>query len=175
MTVKIIDNFISDFCADILENQLLGHQPWAGSFPWYYHNDLNGKKKIGNFYFNHTMVDDGKQYSDLLDIHPILALIGLSPDRCTRIKANLYPRTQWRVYHQEHDDYPPKLGFQTALYYVNTCNRVTKIGNKKIKSVKNRLVVFDGSIPHQSSTPTNVNAGCSINIIYPKKNSYGKF
>lgn len=175
MTLTIVDNFISDRLADILEEKLVGFQPWAGSFPWFYCDELNGTKKLGNFYFNNTILDNGKTLVDFGDIDPILALLGLSPDRCNRIKLNLYPRTQWRVYHQEHNDYPPKLGFQTALYYVNTCNRVTKIGNKKIKSIKNRLVVFDGSIPHQSSTPTNVNAGCSINIIYSKKNSYGKF
>lgn len=175
MTLTIVDNFISDRLADILEETLLDNKRGAGCFPWFYCDDLNGTKKLGNFYFNNTIVDQGKTIVDFGEISPILALLGLTNDRCNRIKFNLYPRTQWRVYHQKHEDYPPKLGFQTALYYVNTCNRVTKIGNKKIKSVKNRLVVFDGSIPHQSSTPTDVNAGCSINMIYSKNNSYGKF
>ena len=37
---------------------------------------------------------------------------------------------------------------------------------KTIKCKKNRAIIFDGSILHHSTTPTDVNYGCSINIDY---------
>ena len=80
---------------------------------------------------------------------------------------NLYPRTQRRVHHSTHIDYQPNSGLRTCLYYVNTNNGVTIFdGKKTVKSIKNRIALFDGSIPHHSTTLTDVNYRCSINIDY---------
>ena len=39
----------------------------------------------------------------------------------------------------------------TAVYYFNTCNGATEIkGHKKIKSVKNQMVIFPSKLPHRA-------------------------
>ena len=69
------------------------------------------------------------------------------------------------VHHEPHTDYEPNLGLRTCLYYVNTNNGFTIFdGKRKIRSKKNRAIIFDGSIKHHSTTPTNCNWRGSINI-----------
>ena len=46
-------------------------------------------------------------------------------------------------------------------------NRLTIFdGKQKIKCKNNRAIIFDGSIPHHSTTPTDANYACSVNIDY---------
>ena len=78
---------------------------------------------------------------------------------------NLYPRTHLRVHHEPHCDYEPDCGLRTCLYYVNDNNGMTVFdGKKKVRSKKNRAILFDGSNKHHSTTPTNCNWRCSINV-----------
>lgn len=157
MKFEIYDDFLTDYQSNIIENALINQQ-----FNWYFHNDLNGESRLGNYYFNHTLIEDRITYSEHTPLFSyIIDKLSLN---VIRLKANLYPRTQFRVHHKSHTDYEPGNKF-TCLYYVNTNNGYTIIdGKKKIKSKKNRLLIFDGSIPHHSTTCTNVNYRCTVNF-----------
>ena len=170
MKIEIVDNFLSDYWADTYVKIFDGKQGKGGrNFPWFFSNDLNGVERMGNYYFNHQVILNYKVQSDqwLPIFEPLISTIGISFNNVWRLKVNLYPRTQRRVHHSTHIDYQPNSGLRTCLYYINTNNGVTIFdGKKTVKSIKNRIALFDGSIPHHSTTLTDVNYRCSINIDY---------
>ena len=170
MKIEIIDDFLSSYYADIYEKTFNGMNRGFSMFPWYFANNLNDKKYKGNYYFTNCCYDvvGGVNNSKETPLYePLLNKIGITIPNVKRIKSNLYPWTGRRIHHQTHTDYEPNLGLRTCLYYVNDSNRVTIFdGKKRIRCKGNRAIIFDGSIPHHSTTPTNVNYGCSINIDY---------
>ena len=136
-------------------------------FPWYFTNNLNEKSYVGNYYFNNVVIRDHRVENGLwLPIfEPLVNRIGISFNDVWRLKVNLYPRTHLRVHHEPHCDYEPDCGLRTCLYYVNNNNGMTVFdGKKKVRSKKNRAILFDGSNKHHSTTPTNCNWRCSINV-----------
>ena len=54
---------------------------------------------------------------------------------------------------------------EVARYLINNGFTVFD-GKRKIRSKKNRAIMFDGSTKHHSTTPTDSNWRCSINIDY---------
>tara|TARA_B100000287_G_C20351717_1_gene670075 strand:+ start:111 stop:647 length:537 start_codon:yes stop_codon:yes gene_type:complete len=176
MKIEVIDNFLNSYYADTYE-KFFGVD--AGSFPWFYQDNLNGVSYIGNYYFNHTLIDASKpsRFADeyFFVFAPLLSKLNLTTknntqynlQRLWRLKMNLYPRTNRRVHHQSHIDYYHSEGLTTCLYYVNDNNGFTIFDRKrKIKSKKNRAILFDGSNKHHSTTPTDCNYRVSINIDY---------
>ena len=169
MKIDIIDNFLTSYQADSYVPIFDGMKLGTGLFPWYFTNNLNDQEYLGNYYFNTIII---QEYDIIFPywlpiFKPLVDRIGISFDNVWRLKVNLYPRTQFRDHHHSHIDYPADSGFRTCLYYVNTNNRVTIFdGKRKVKSKKNRAIFFDGSTLHHSTTPTNCNWGCSINIDY---------
>ena len=82
-----------------------------------------------------------------------------------RMKINLYPNTETIKEHGMHIDYdfPHKAG----ILSINTCDGYTKLEDgTKIDSVANRMLLFDASTPHSSSTCTNQPTRVNININY---------
>ena len=142
----------------------------SGEFPWFFCDNLNDKSSdrpmLGNYYFNHCIIDRGQVLSPeyLVVIQPLIEKLNLRLEDILRVKVNLYPRTQRRVHHRSHVDYQPGDGY-TALFYLNTNNGLTVVdGKKKIKSVENRMLFFDGSQKHHSTTCTNKNSRITINF-----------
>ena len=80
-----------------------------------------------------------------------------------RIKGNFYPHTETLKEHAGHRDY---LYSNTgALYSLNTCDGFTKLyDGTKIDSVANRMLIFDASTVHNSSTTTTAAARFNINF-----------
>ena len=79
-----------------------------------------------------------------------------------RIKANMYPSTENLIYHKPHQDYT--FNNKSGIYYVNSNNGYTQIGDHKIESIKNRFVVFDGSRYHNSTNCTDSQVRVTINF-----------
>ena len=176
MKIEIIDDFFSSYKSDSYDKTF---SQKFNEFPWFFQNDLNGVSYLGNCYFNHVLIDNfiptatADKYFYIFV--PLLSKLNLTTknnsqydlERLLRLKVNLYPRTQRRVHHSSHMDYRPNLGLRTCLYYVNTNNGFTIFdGKRKIGSKKNRAILFDGSNKHHSTTPTDCNYRCSINIDY---------
>ena len=71
-----------------------------------------------------------------------------------RARVNFFPRTHEVYEHEPHQDYP--FSHNGAVFHLNTNDGYTKLQDgKKIQSIANRLVMFDPSIPHQSTTTSN--------------------
>ena len=140
-----------------------------GTFPWYYCKDLNFISYPGNYYFVHHVIDDYQVMSPYMDIlSPIVRKYNINPQAISRVKINMYPWTHRRVHHQPHIDYAEDSNKRTILYYVNSTNAPTYFETgwrkTKVECVKNRAIIFDGSFPHHSTSPTNSQYRCSVNI-----------
>jgi hypothetical protein len=80
-----------------------------------------------------------------------------------RAKVNFYPNTPSVFEHGQHMDYP--YHHNAAVFYVNTCDGFTRIGqNTKVDSVANRMLIFNGSNPHNSTTTSNQKGRYVINF-----------
>ena len=89
----------------------------------------------------------------------------LKPRALVRIKANLYQCTPKIIKHGEHADFDWE--HKGALYSLNTCNGGTILEDgTKIESKENRMLLFDPSKPHASTTCTDQPARFNININY---------
>ena len=165
--IDVHDNFLSSYYNKHYEN-LFGDL--KNKYPWYFVNDLNDQKYKGNFYFCNTAydatinIDDSSQHGIY---ESLLNRLNINMSNVRRIKSNLYPLSGRRIHHETHTDYEPNQNLRTCLYYVHESNRLTIFdGKQKIKCKNNRAIIFDGSIPHHSTTPTDANYACSVNIDY---------
>ena len=157
--MKIIDNYLPESeylkIKEILE---------SFNFPWFY---FNGKvvpnNKLFDFGFSHTFYIHNKPNSEYLNIlQPIFDK--LQPLSLIRIKANLNPISKDLIEFKEHTDQQFKC--KAAIYYVNDNNGYTMIGDKKVESKGNRIVMFNANTKHYGTNSTNCNNRVVINFNY---------
>ncbi len=164
--MEIIDNFLSNQDFKILEKTILGN-----SFPFYFNPYIlnpNEKVNLSDINFTH-MVYEGKGWhkergimSSFYDLIYSTFIIKFKINTLHRVKVNCYPRTSRNITHKFHAD--SNFSHKGALLSLNTCNGSTKIkGHRRVKSIANRLIVFDPSILHASESCTNQK--CRWNII----------
>jgi len=162
MDVIVIDNFLSVIDFDRLKLGMLGD----AEFPWYFSNGVVSPTDhtdfLTNYQFTHLFYDKYKPNSEY---YPYLESIlnKLDPRAIIRIKANLNPVTAEIVTYPFHIDYPD---CKTAIFYLNTNNGYTIIEGEKIKSVENRIVIFDSNLTHTGTTCTDQKYRCLINFNY---------
>jgi hypothetical protein len=157
---KIIDSFLKkdDFMA--IDNIISSYE-----FDWYYVSQLNHLQNKIDFtsYFTHLAFNKGKASRYMHIFSPIF--YNLRVKALIRVKANLYPRTHIIEKHAPHSDYP--FEHMGAIFYLNTNNGKTILEDgTEIDSVKNRLLMFDSSRPHSSTSATDAKARINININY---------
>ncbi len=81
----------------------------------------------------------------------------------TRIKINFYPYTETVREHEMHQD--KDWHIKAGLFSLNTCDGYTKLEDgTKIDSVENRMLIFDASQLHCSTTTSNTEARYNINF-----------
>jgi len=159
-TVK--DNYLDEAEYKNLKKIMLG-----GNFPWSFHETVSSynDQHKSHFFWTHVFFsrDAGILSPFFKTLNPILKKLEIKA--LIRVKANLYSNQGKIEEHEKHIDYDFK--HKGALFSLNTCNGFTMLeDNTKIKSVGNRILLFDPSIPHQSSTCTDTNVRVNININY---------
>ena len=157
---KVIDNFLPP--AELIKLQDTFN---SGSMDWYYIKDINmnvSKDSLG-VYFVHIAYKEGRASRFMHVFSPILMRLNIKS--LTRIKVNLYPRTPKLEVHAAHVDYNhPHTG---AIFYLNTNNGKTILEDgTKIDSVANRVLLFDPSKKHSSTSTTDNKVRVNININY---------
>ena len=80
------------------------------------------------------------------------------------MKVNLYTKTHKLYYHDSHRDYG--FNHKGCVYSINTCDGGTVIDDSLYESVANRMLFFDPSQPHHSTTCTNTKRRVNLNINY---------
>ena len=139
----------------------------GGKFPWYFKSGVVTlkEKDSSHCYWVHFFFsrEDGISSPFFKILEPILKKLKVKA--LMRIKANLYTNQGEIKEHQKHVDFPFK--HKGAIFYLNTCNGFTTLADgTKIESVGNRILLFNPSIPHHSSTCTDENTRVNININY---------
>ena len=133
----------------------------SDNFPYYFNNTVVDEKDTKNFYFVHTLYDQNVVNSDFFKtIDPLINKLNILFLR--RIKVNCYTRTDKLIKHKPHKDLP--MPHEGAIFSLNTCNGGTYVGKKFIKSVANRILLFDPSVSHSSTNCTDQQARFNINI-----------
>jgi hypothetical protein len=173
MKYEVIDNFLDKEYFDELVALLVEKEIGNGNsiLPWYFRPNITYLKDLKKpptnsnlFYMTHTFYEYFKPTSNFYEnIIPILAK--LKVNGLIRVKGNFYPNTETLHEHQMHDDYD--YSHSGAILSLNTCDGYTKLKDgTKIDSVANRILLFDSSEEHCSTTTTNVPARINLNINY---------
>ena len=161
MKYEVIDNFLDKEYFDSLVTFFFDDQ-----MPWRMITDFVEKNEIQNklFLMWHEIYSSWMPRSPAFDkIFPLLKK--LEANHLLRIKANLYPSSEILQEHIMHVDFD--YSHCTALFSLNTCDGYTKLKDgTKINSVANRVLLFDASEEHCSTTTTNDLARFNININY---------
>lgn len=160
--IEVIDDFLPKEQWAATKEVLTG-----GKFHWHFTDKINSLQDNDSdqFYFSHLFYNQSAliQSEFFESIYPLLSKI--DPKSLIRAKANLYiNQGKGVVEHTAHTDYEwPHLG---ALYSINSCDGYTRFGEQKIESVANRIVFFDPSQPHNSTSCSNAKFRCNINLNY---------
>jgi len=168
MNTVIIDNYLSEETYKIINEYIKSED-----FKWNLIERANPNSTEDQFQFLHMFVNYWENiYTNSNNI--VLEIMKpLKKDKSfliNRAKANLFVKTK-----NEHQ----KLGFhkdifdgkihniKTLLYYLDDSNGYTEFKTgEKIESKKNRAVVFDSWIEHQTVTQTDNIFRYNININY---------
>ena len=165
--VEVIDNFLPEHQFKTLQSIMMGEE-----FIWFYKDYIAYEGvEDGQYQFTHTFwasrgvdpcaeIDAGSTFLKLVESFQELG-------RMHRIKSNLRTRTIFHRRSSYHIDGVPNCT-KTAIFYVNTSNGWTqfKRGGKKIKSVANRLLVFDSNLEHAGFSCTDKKRRVVINFNY---------
>ena len=179
MKYKVIDNFLDEEYFDSLVTLFGDNKKKEDKVvPWFFQTAVANSLVVDNlFYMTHMLYEDnaprtesGATYSYYNYIIPLLEKLEV---KCViRVKANLYPHTETIHEHPMHVDM--NYSHSGAILSLNTCDGYTKLKDgTKIDSVANRVLLFDASNEHCSTTTTNVSARINININYIREQSKG--
>jgi len=166
---KVIDDFLPHDEFKQLSEFIL-----SPNFPWYHQVSValkdNAESDLTcNHYFTHNLVYPGEppQISHLHEpiwndhFHVRFGDIDI-----IRMKVNAFPATTKVYEHHTHTDFDfPHKG---ALLCLNTCDGYTQVGDTTIPSVANRMIFFDTSKPHNSTSCTDQPLRANIVINYLK-------
>ena len=162
-THQVIDNYFSTDFFNNLKNKICTY-----SFPWNFNERVaTHDQNNDNYYFTHSIYRDYVPLSFLWDDGDIAYIVRehLNATTLIRAKVNLYLKTPKIIEHAQHRDC--KFSHKGAIIYLNTCDGYTRLEDgTKIESVENRLLLFDASQLHNSTTTTNAVGRYNININY---------
>jgi hypothetical protein len=161
--IEVIDNFLTPNYVKKLQSVFFDKD-----FNWHY-SPFVGEVTYSDrgLYFIHNIYENFRITEDKFDLWngflPILQ--ALKVHSIMRLRALLYVNQGEIIEHEMHQDreYPHK----TALLYLNDNNGYTGFEDgTKVESVCNRLVLFDGSMKHHSTTCSDAKERLVISINY---------
>ena len=164
---KVIDNFLEPKLFSSIKNHIESEV-----FPWYYTDRCTDPtippfEKIDyDFYFCNLVYKDSMIMTDGNTWNLVrLLLEKLDIKSLMRCKINAYTKTPTLIKHKKHIDYD--FEHKGAIFSLNTNDGSTVLKDEiEIKSVANRLLLFDPSIKHNSTSCTDSNRRLNININY---------
>ena len=167
MDLQVVDNFLPSFQFKILQSSMMGT-----FFPWYYNDFIADENKEDSGYqYIHNFLGIGVSHELVKQRHPYYHLVQPFEKlgKMYRIKANMRTRTLFHRRSYYHID-NIKGATTTAIFYINTCNGYTKFkkSGKKIKTVANRMVIFDSNSEHAAFSQTDEKVRVVINFNYEK-------
>ena len=165
MENNIIDNFLNDDELNQIKNSVD-----INNLPLYYQCDVSGGENNPppwSYYFVHLFYEHdivkSNSFRKLYDIFIPKFREIYSYKSLIRIKLNFYPHTETLREHEKHID--TNFSHYGAVFSLNTCNGFTRLhDDTKVDSIENRILFFDPSLEHNSSTTTNSSGRLNINF-----------
>lgn len=156
---KVIDNYLESDEYFSLKTIMESDE-----FPWFYNAEkVTGDKGLFKSQLVHIFYKDNYINSKFFScLDPIIKK--LNPLSLIHIKANLNTITHKLIEFGKHKDQNFKC--KAALYYLNDNDGYTVIGNRKVESKGNRIVLFDANKEHYGTNSTNCNNRMVINFNY---------
>ena len=160
-THQVLDNYFPLDYFYSLRNKIINT-----GFQWQFATKVNHEQTNNNdSYFCQNIYQDHMPKTFLWDDINYILSEYLHGEGILRAKVNLYIKTSKIIEHAKHVDY--EIPHKGAIIYLNTCDGFTRLHDgTKIESVENRLLLFDSSKPHNSTSTTNALGRYNININY---------
>jgi len=164
-TYQVIDNLLpkEEF------NLLLNTVTRKNQFNWFYQDSVSTEndQDKSHFYFVHKLYENDSPISnyfyELQNIWKALKNNNHTIKTMIRAKVNLYTKTPQIIEHAMHKDF--EFEHKGALFSLNSCDGYTLLEDgTKIDSVANRMLIFDASKNHASTSCTNQNVRMNINL-----------
>jgi hypothetical protein len=183
--IKVYDNIINTDLVDLVEDKALNQNHQGISYNFFnpinnFHPHYSDKRKEGFGFGNIFFKSGDVNKEDMLFFNQILYQacfsLNLIVEKIHNARIWLLTPEKENYISEPHTDMPdPHLA---CLYYVNDTDGDTIFFNqdkttiiKKVAPKKGRVVIFDGSIWHSSSTPTkNVRSVINFNFSINKHN-----
>ena len=165
--IIVLDDFLPEDEFKALQDLIVFNPNFSFYFQKYLNSGDTCETTYWNWYQTHTIVNHDKVYSEhyqkFLDLF-IERFKQLNIYRALiRIKINMYPYSHVIHEHAKHTDMLWK--HKGALFSLNTCDGFTRLyDGTKIPSIANRIMFFDPSRDHNSSTTTDASARYNINF-----------
>ena len=166
MDVNVIDDFLSQEDFEEVRDLII----YNDLFPWYFQKEVNSMGTDCNIDFWNWYGTHAFYVNDFVESKHCATLYNKFIPRfkemnmfrsLLRIKGNFYPHTETLREHAPHTDY--KFSHTGALYSLNTCDGYTKFSDgTKSESIANRIVFFDASKEHSSTTTSNAKLRLSL-------------
>jgi hypothetical protein len=178
MTYEIIDNFLFEEDFDKIKTTFFPENENSQKLPWNYNKGIVRDPDLSptgyedhDWMYSHSFISsETKKQSEFLNlILPIFHKLNAS--KILDARANLLVPTKSHIHHENHLD--RKTPHQVALLYITTNNGFTVLKDiVEVECVKNRMLIFDGSIYHHSVTSTD-EVRCAININFIPYQKFG--
>ena len=172
---KIIDNCLPE--QDFLElvSHIIPQTQFVDTIAWNMAPSVTQEQKLdsnnNDFYFMSMAYTNDTPVGPLWEfIVPCLNVLAplMNIRSVMRVKGNWFPPTSVAYDHIPHKDYAEEFGeIKGAILSLNTCDGWTRLEDRtKVDSVANRLLLFNSSELHNSSTTTNPKGRFNINFNY---------
>ena len=156
--MKIIDNFLDFKNFNHLKNLV-----FSQDFPWTYNEYCIDPPAPQINQFTHVFFWDNVARETYPLVLPIVNK--LNPKSIGKIKGNLNLKPEKIMETGVHTDTADER-FTSAVYFLNDNNGYCRIGDQKIYSKENSIVIFKSNILHTGSTCTDKNRRILINFVY---------
>lgn len=170
--IEVIDNFLDDYnFAKLKEYVSDKHLPWQ--YGTILPENILECDPVENYQLIHVLYADKKYSPQLNLIIPLLKK--LNAESLLKAKINLTWRREKNIrigWHTDIQKDPIPENYKTAIYYLNTNNGSTIVGDTIVECVENRIVVFDASIKHIGVTCTDKNKKLLLNINYHRSKKW---
>jgi hypothetical protein len=133
------------------------------NFSWYLQHGITYKYNKDIFFTHNFFTEYGINSSYYEDI-VIPFVEKLKIKKLLRAKLNLYTKTNKEIIHGFHTD--REDDHMVALFYFNKNNGHTLFRKDKVKPEDNKIVMFDGSLEHTSTSCTDEDYRITLNINY---------
>ena len=170
MQYAIIDNFLDIDYFNSIKKIIMSDR-----FAWYFQDGITNPEtgeEEESFYFTHNVYSEGVKSS--LFTHLEILLQKLNVRTLIRIKANFYPNVNKFMENLSHVDYEEK--HIAGILYLNNNNGYTRLNDKiKVDSLENRMLLFEGYKPHNSTLCTNTKGRFNINLNFNLEENFGEY